>query len=241
MKVTYIYHSGFFVEMENVCFLFDYYKGTIPDHAPEKPLVVFVSHRHGDHYNPKIFELALAGKGVHYVIPKDVPYKRELDMYEKKGVPLAEYITVVRRNETQSLALPNGVTVDMEMLASTDEGVAYLLKCEGKTVYHAGDLNLWVWREESKQYNHNMQANYFRELNKLKDMKIDAAFVPLDPRQGEDAFGGLEAFMEYARPEKVYPMHCWKKYSIIRQFLDKHPEYAGQIVKIEREGQEFLQ
>ena len=31
MKITYIGHSGFFVEMEDACFLFDYYKGTIPE------------------------------------------------------------------------------------------------------------------------------------------------------------------------------------------------------------------
>ena len=29
MKITYIGHSGFFVEMEDACFLFDYYKGCL--------------------------------------------------------------------------------------------------------------------------------------------------------------------------------------------------------------------
>ena len=30
MKITYISHSGFAVELENHIFLFDYYKGEIP-------------------------------------------------------------------------------------------------------------------------------------------------------------------------------------------------------------------
>ena len=51
MKITYIGHSGFFVEMEDACFLFDYYKGTIPETDGNKKMYVFVSHRHHDHYN----------------------------------------------------------------------------------------------------------------------------------------------------------------------------------------------
>ncbi len=47
-KVTYIFHSGFFVEWEDCCFLFDYYKGELPQ-PKEKPLIVFSSHSHGDH------------------------------------------------------------------------------------------------------------------------------------------------------------------------------------------------
>jgi L-ascorbate metabolism protein UlaG (beta-lactamase superfamily) len=54
MKITYIGHSGFFVEMEDACFLFDYYKGTIPETDGNKKMYVFVSHRHHDHYNEEI-------------------------------------------------------------------------------------------------------------------------------------------------------------------------------------------
>mgnify|MGYP000509052087 CR=1 FL=1 len=37
MKITYISHSGFAVELENHnFFLFDYYKGEIPKFDPEK-------------------------------------------------------------------------------------------------------------------------------------------------------------------------------------------------------------
>ena len=57
MKVTYIGHSGFLLETEEINFLFDYYEGEIPILEKEKPLVVFVSHSHHDHYNPEIFAL----------------------------------------------------------------------------------------------------------------------------------------------------------------------------------------
>ena len=55
LKITYIEHSGFLLETENAVFLFDYYKGALPQINPQKPLFVFVSHKHGDHYNPDIF------------------------------------------------------------------------------------------------------------------------------------------------------------------------------------------
>ena len=55
MKVTYLYHSGFLVEWENCCFLFDYIRGDLPQQAMQKPFFVFCSHSHGDHFTPEIF------------------------------------------------------------------------------------------------------------------------------------------------------------------------------------------
>ena len=57
MKVTYLGHSGFLVEMDDVIFLFDYYKGELPEMDPGKKLLVFVSHAHYDHYRKEIFSL----------------------------------------------------------------------------------------------------------------------------------------------------------------------------------------
>ena len=52
MKVTYLYHSGFLVEWENCCFLFDYIRGDLPQQAMQKTFFVFCSHSHGDHFTP---------------------------------------------------------------------------------------------------------------------------------------------------------------------------------------------
>ncbi len=58
MKVTYIHHSSFLVETDENYFLFDYFEGELPEFKEDKPLLVFASHRHGDHFSPVIFELA---------------------------------------------------------------------------------------------------------------------------------------------------------------------------------------
>ena len=46
MKITFIEHSGFMVEMERTVLLFDYYQGEIPAFDKEKTLYVFVSQNH---------------------------------------------------------------------------------------------------------------------------------------------------------------------------------------------------
>ena len=55
MKVTYIHHSAVSVETEHSILLFDYFKGELPDFDPGKPLFVFASHFHEDHYSPVNF------------------------------------------------------------------------------------------------------------------------------------------------------------------------------------------
>ena len=54
-------------------------------------------------------------------------------------------------------------------LRSTDEGVAFLVSAEGKTIYHAGDLNDWYWKEESEDWNQEMSANFRKYIEPLRD------------------------------------------------------------------------
>ena len=50
MKVTYLYHSGFAVELEKHIFVFDYMKGKLPDWDGRKEIIFFASHKHPDHF-----------------------------------------------------------------------------------------------------------------------------------------------------------------------------------------------
>ena len=52
-----------------------------------------------------------------------------------------------------------------------------------------------------------MSAKFRKYIEPLRDRKIDAAFIPLDPRQEEYYTLGMDYFLELAKPEKVYPMH----------------------------------
>lgn len=231
MKITYIHHSSFSVELSQVILLFDYYEGALPEFDREKKLVVFASHGHGDHFSPVIFELAKGREDVQYVLSRDISRKKVPEEY-------LDRVRFVKAGERFTLE-PAGMTI--ETFKSTDEGVAFWLTCEGKEIYHAGDLNNWWWEGEDKAWNHNMAANYKREMEKLSGRTADAAFVPLDPRQEQWFYLGMEGFMGKVDAKAVFPMHFWKDYSIIKK-IKEHPASEGwrdRIVEIHREGEEF--
>lgn len=239
MNVTYIAHSGFILETETAYFLFDYYTGKIPAMNAEKDIVVFVSHSHSDHYNPAIWELQMTYPNIHYVLWKRILTNKHAEELHTKGIDTERNVTLVRRNLEYTITLSDGNMLGIETLASTDQGVAYLLNYKKQTFYHAGDLNCWMWEGETKQYNNNMKANYLREMTKLNDKRIDVAFVPLDTRQHQYAYLGLELFLEHAQCNCVFPMHFWEDFSIIPAFIKDHPAYADAIMPVTRNGQTF--
>lgn len=256
MKITYLGHSGFLVETKEHYLLFDYYTGKLPVFLPEKKLTVFVSHSHQDHYNKEIYALQngqggglgksgsiSAGDGarpgsadgrITYVLSKDIRRKRVEEFVGGENELLS-----VKAHETYRLY---GDQMTVETLRSTDIGVAYLVTVaeEGGTYrfYHAGDLNLWKWEEESKAHNNNMEANFRREMERIRGRHFDIAFVPLDPRQESFAFGGMDLFLETARADVVFPMHFWKQPEIIRKYLKARPKVKN-IVALKEEGRTY--
>lgn len=230
MRITYLGHSGFLAETKEHYLLFDYYTGKLPVFSLEKKLTVFVSHSHQDHYNKEIFALQ-NGLHITYVLSGDIRRKRIEELVHRENELLS-----VKAHETYRLY---GDQMAIETLRSTDIGVAYLvtLSEEGRTYcfYHAGDLNLWKWAEESKAHNNNMEANFRREMELIRGRHFDAAFVPLDPRQEDFAFGGMDLFLETADADAVFPMHFWKQPEIIRAYLKARPQVKN-LILLEEEG-----
>ncbi|MGN0468356.1 MAG: MBL fold metallo-hydrolase, partial [Acutalibacteraceae bacterium] len=116
MKITYINHSGFLVETKDCYYIFDYYRGNLPDLDENKPAVVLCSHFHHDHFNPEIFNM-LNRMHINYqaVLAKDI---------SKSQYPASVKVTKAYHNQTY--ALDNGSVV--QTLLSTDSGVAFILK-----------------------------------------------------------------------------------------------------------------
>lgn len=228
MKVTFLYHSSYFVEMDTCCLLFDYYQGDIPQ--VDKPLYVFASHSHGDHFSPVIFQLAQGGKEVHYLLSDDISPLQVPKALKSQVTFLAPY------------AFCQVGAVQVATLRSTDMGVAFLIQCEGKRLYHAGDLNCWIWDGAPRFQNDQMRALYRQELQLLSGgKKIDVAFVPLDPRQEADFDLGMKYFFEAAGAEYVFPMHMWGDYSVVPLFKSTptYREYAPHVMDVSQPGQTF--
>ncbi|MCM1535222.1 MAG: MBL fold metallo-hydrolase [Clostridium sp.] len=244
-KITYLFHSGFLVECSRCYYLFDYYRGTLPPLNPDKPILVFVSHSHPDHYNPKIFEMLAKEKmtQVTAIFPKELSKKIAAKKGSSKMAP-PENIGVVTVTFHNRYELP--CETYLETLQSTDIGVAFVLKCPDGILYHGGDLNDWVRSEQPLQYNKQMTGSYRHEINllatSLKQTSaasmdtanvIDAAFLPLDPLLKENYAKGMLYFLQKIPVKKVYPMHYWGEPEIIETFLREYPEYQGIIQRTE--------
>lgn len=238
MKVIYLNHSGFLLEAENCCFLFDYFKGEIPNLDRFHQIFVFVSHWHADHYNQDIFKLLQKYKTITYVLDEKV--KVPPDILQNTSIEKGTFL-FVKADNTYELKDTDGNELKIITLHSTDIGVAFYLEYLGKCFYHAGDLNLWVWKEESVAYNHNMKANFDRQMKKLKGKHIDVAFVPLDPRQEDGYAAGMLSLLQTADISTIFPMHFWGKHDIIAQFLQEYSAKLNhtRIMQIQKDGEEF--
>lgn len=212
MNVTFIHHSSFLVESETALLLFDYFEGTLPPLDRGKPLYVFASHRHGDHFSPEIFSLAEPHPKVHYFLSDDIWHNRVPETL------LPQVTFCPPRNKI----LHEGLTV--ETLRSTDEGVAFWITVDNRHIYHAGDLNDWQWEGEPEDWNRNMQADYHTEIDRLDGRTADLAFLPLDPRQEAWYASGIDYFRTKVRVLHLFPMHCWEDFSVIGRYHADHPD-----------------
>ena len=225
MKITYIHHSSFSVELDNCILLFDYFQGNIPYFDKNKKLYVFSSHSHHDHFNKSIFKMEGTHPDVTYILSNDI------------NAPKSENIKLMGSNERLLID-----DLRIETLESSDLGVAFIVRVENKTIYHAGDLNWWHWEgENSPEENAYAEKIFKSSINKIKGKDIDLAFLPLDPRQGEQYYLGFDYFMKNTNTKIAFPMHLWKTYSLVKIFKASNYslDYKDKIVEVNHDGEEF--
>ena len=217
MKITYLYHSSFIIELDHHILLFDYYQGHIPTLPPNKPLYIFVSHQHYDHYNPQIYQIK--HPNITYIIDHKI---------DNLG------ITVKAHHQYKINDL------NIQTLLSTDEGVAYVIEVENKHIYHAGDLNWWHWFGEAKEDNDYQKTTFKKEINKITDISFDLMMIPLDPRLEQASYWGMNYILENIKTSYVLPMHFTDNPKKMLETLDEKPlNQYPQIIKIHHENETF--
>lgn len=269
MKITYIHHSGFLVETAECYCLFDYYKGELPSLDPAKPMLVFVSHSHQDHYNPAVFALLLE-KGIKKagaILPNDIkprnypegwsllpgdggtasdrtaPDKRDASTHT--GIPASSGCTDINALNNHILKVYHSREYDLpchihiRTLLSTDSGVAFLLRCPEGTFYHAGDLNDWISDNMPEAERRQMTGSFRAALRPLKDISIDHACLPLDPHLGSHYADGFLYFLKQISTKKVYPMHFWDD-TVHPGNTGDMPETVGRFLREHPEYKETL-
>lgn len=234
IKFRYLDQSGFLLETENHILIFDYdnpkpegggiQDGVItPECLAGKPVYVFVSHRHHDHYNPVIFEWRDLFPDITYILSDDISVSEPVHFVS----PHQEY---------------HFDALHVRTLRSTDEGVAFLAEVDGYRIYHAGDLNWWHWEGESKAYNDKMKQDYCREIDSLQGCKpIDLAFVPVDPRLEGAYCCGARYLLETLPVRNLVPMHFWEDSSVCEKLINEKfmEKIDTKIIKIWGRGNDF--
>lgn len=203
-KVTYLDHSGFAVTTPQAILVFDYFRDPahalekLLDHNPDTPVVFFASHRHPDHFNPVIFNFGQNHERV-YVLSNDIVVQQLHKGIRVAGMSKGDIIE----------NLPGDVKV--KAFGSTDEGVSFLVTTkDGTTIFHAGDLNDWHWKDSSTEREDQKAENDFKVIvNRIKSEypSIDIAMFPVDPRQGSDFARGATTFLNEIKVKDFFPMH----------------------------------
>lgn len=156
--LNYIYHDCFYLETPGADLVFDYWRepkqstdglpSFLVGRKPEKPLYVFVSHHHKDHFVKSIFEWRREFPNVHYILSYDTAkFVRHMlnpdSLWKGDRVPAGQ-VTAMRPGDEWSDGL-----VSVRAFGSTDIGCSYAVEVAGLRLFHAGDLNAWIWLDES--------------------------------------------------------------------------------------------
>ncbi len=218
IKTIYVWHDCFVVKAPEAVLIFDFWKdpyqqGPMPNPLmnvdKEMPVYVFVSHGHKDHYNPKIFSWAKHFPNIHYVISKDVR-KRINHIISPQGSYKGDKVDsnkviVMSDNDHYEDGL-----ISVRSFPSTDIGNSYAISIGGRTIFHAGDLNAWLWKDESTE-EEVREALY--GFNAIVDKiaaeyeGFDISFFPVDSRIGTDYFTGAKIFLDRFKIDHFFPMH----------------------------------
>lgn len=239
MRLTYIYHSGFAFEAEQVTVITDYYKdssetiynkGVVHDKLLQRPgkLYVLASHFHPDHFNSEILSWKEQRPDIVYLFSKDILKNRRAQkddaIYIKKGEVYEDK------------------HIRVQAFGSTDVGVSFLITLQGKQLFHAGDLNNWHWSEESTdQEIRRAESDFLAEVKNIKQScpEIDVAMFPVDPRLGKDYMKGPKQFIEQIKTSIFAPMHFSEDYSGGNAFRQTAEAMGCRFIAISHRGETF--
>lgn len=246
MKIIYIHHSTFCVELDGKVLVFDYYSGKglpsceyhgrMPEYPEDMPIYVFASHAHRDHFDTRVLKWGERYSNIHFIFAREVKKKLGNSMMKRLGVSeeTKSAITYVRAREKYEFA-----DLYVETLLSTDSGVAFLVTVDDRVIYHAGDLNWWQWEGETEEFNRHQEKVYKEQIEIVADKNPDISFVVVDPRQEQDKFLGMDYFLRRVTTGYVIPMHLWKQYDLIKEYQNRteHEKDRERILLFDRENQ----
>lgn len=253
MKLHFVNHSSFIVELNECLWIFDYCTDETEvlknlDRNSSKRKLFFVSHEHFDHYNPAIFNLI---KSDDLIVIDEACLIPDLKHFADIK---AEQIIKVKAYEKltwKDFPILNKFEIaEIFVASSTDIGVSFsILTPDNKIFYHAGDLNAWNWSDEKipkdgslvpseTDYIEKIQDhfNYYQEKVKENSaencpLNLLCACIPCDKRLGNKAFRGVALFIEtllkiedLGHFHTIAPMHLFGGLNLPAELQNIFPE-----------------
>lgn len=247
--ITYIYHSCYTVETEDLFIIFDYYKGVL--NIPEDKEVIFVaSHGHDDHYTSEILKVPNMEEKT-YILSSDIGSLKKneniiyikdnkLSMDQLKSLYSSKNVHFVSENKTYKIKLNNGFNLKVKTFASTDKGVSILLYLDNIEIFHAGDLNYWAWKDNDEVTMKKEYDDFMEEIDKIKKENIDIAFFPLDSRLEENYYKGADIFIKEVKPQVFFPMHFGSNEKISLVFKENYTYPKTEVRAIYERNQQVV-
>ncbi len=206
-SMWYLGHCGWAVKTGEHFMIFDYWPGGLFPETPclangcidpaelmDENVYVFVTHEHGDHFDPVIFDWVETLPNVTYVFG----FRPELQpQYRQDGYEGPEYQYVGPREHIELDGM------DIRTLAANDAGVGFLVEVDGLVLYHAGDHAGWAEDERD---------GYFAEIDYLDPFidGLDMAFINVTGCHSHDPDALREGNLytiDAFQPKLIVPTH----------------------------------
>jgi L-ascorbate metabolism protein UlaG (beta-lactamase superfamily) len=211
--VKWLGHASFQIRVVNKVIYIDLKKYGNVVETSEKADIILVTHNHGDHCSPPKIQ-KLRKKDTVVIAPKNCASRIGGSV---KTIRPGEEIVVdgVRIGAVEAYSVkrfkPSG-----KPWHPKGYGVGYLIKAEGKTIYHAGD------------------TDSIPEMRLLKD--IDLALLPTGDKYTMDDAEAAEAAIAI-NPKTAMAMHTWEKDR--EEFKKKVEANSETEVVLLQEGEEY--
>ncbi len=235
--IWYLGHAGWAVKTKNHLLIFDYVWVPRSGNIPENPsladgyidpaeikdlsVFVFVSHRHGDHFDPMIFEWKKSVRNIRYIFG-----------WEADQNPQYHYLTEPKTKRTIDGVEIFNINHEFDGIP---EG-AFLVKGDGLVIYHSGDHGS-TGEESNPLFRENI--DYLAQQEK----KVDVAFISqFGNRAGGEVNNGDLYTIDKLGPKVTFPMHQGGGERFYTNFAEeaRHKGAKTQIICAKKQGDRFF-
>jgi len=235
--IWYLGHAGWAIKTQNHLLIFDYVWVPRSADIPENPsladgyidpeeikdldVFVFVSHGHGDHFDPVIFEWEKSVENIRYIFGWKVDTN-----------PRYHYLTEPRTKRTID-------GIEIFNINHAFDGIpegAFLVKTDGLAIFHSGDHG-----STGEKLDPLFKANI--DYLSRQGNQIDLAFLSqFGSRAGEEVNNGDLYTIEKLGPQVTFPMHQGGGERFYKRFAQEAQQKGAQtqVICAEKQGDRFF-